>query len=270
MKVGNKNKNVVSEFKLIWEYRELLKNLVLRNLKVRYKKSVLGFFWAILNPLLMMTVMYIVFSRLFISALPHYSAYLISGLVTWNLYAQATNDAMHSFTSNGNLLKKIFLPKAIFTIAPTVSGLVNFCFSLVPMYAIFLFSGTVPSIRSFLLPFCLVELIVFSIGMSLIISTIVVFFHDASYIYEIILLAWMYLTPIFYPASILPPLAIKVLHLNPLYHYLVLFRGVLYDTSVQLQALEFHFLWGGIYAALAFALGAWIYMSNKNKLLFYL
>src|SRR5208337_3537561 len=263
-------KKLAAEFRQVWKYRELLVNLVIRNIKVRYKRSALGFLWAMLNPMLMMTVMYVAFQKVFKPALPHYAAYLITGLIGWNLFIQSTHDAMYAFTSNSSLLRKVFLPKAVFPVANVMSGLVNFFLSLLPLYIIFFLSGAYPSMRVVLLPACLLEMLLFTIGLSLMIATIVVFFHDASYIYEVLTLALMYITPIFYPVSILPARVMKFMYFNPLYHYLTLLRGIFFDNSITFQELQVHMLWGGAFAVAAFMLGAWIYLYNKNNIIFFL
>src|SRR5208283_2218741 len=167
-------KKLIAECRQVWKYRELLVNLVVRNLKVRYKRSALGFLWAMLNPMLMMAVMYVAFQNLFNPPLPHYAAYLITGLIGWNLFVQSTHDAMYAFTANSSLLRKVFLPKAVFPISNVMSGLVNFFLSLLPLYVICFLSGALPSMRVVLLPVFLLEMLLFTIGLSLMIATIVV------------------------------------------------------------------------------------------------
>lgn len=258
------------ELRQVLAYREFFRNLVLRDLKVRYKRSVLGFLWVMLNPLLMMLVMYTVFSQLFRHTLVNYSAYIMSGLVLWNMFAQSTSVATQSFLGNSNLLKKIFLPKMIFPLSCVTSGLVNFCFSLIPLSIILFLSGTQLSPRAVFLPLCLIEILVFSSGIALFLATAVVFFHDAVYIYDVILLAGMYFSPIFYPVSIVPETVAKAMQFNPLYHYLIVFRGLLYDTSVQMEALGTHLFYGFLFAVFASILGLWFYAVNRDRLLFYL
>jgi len=261
-------KELFLEFKQVFAYRELIRNLVLRDLKVRYKRSVLGLIWVMLNPLFIMIVIWMVFSRIF--DVPNYAAYVISGLVLWNMFSQSTSVATHSFLSNGNLLRKISVPRLIFPVSSVLSGLINFCFSLVPLALIFLITGTPLNVRGLMLPVCLMEVLLFSIGLALILSTCVVFFHDVTYIYEVALLAWMYFSPIFYPVSILPDSIKRIVGLNPMYHYLTLFRGLLYDGTIEMTLLGSHLLYGFLFALASFVVGLGVYAVKKDRLVFYL
>jgi ABC-type polysaccharide/polyol phosphate export permease len=267
--VSRKKDQWLLEFKQIVEYRELIKNLVLRDLKVRYKRSVLGFLWVMLNPLLIMAVLYTVFSQVF-RGLPNYAAYIISGLVLWNMFSQATSAATQAFLMNSSLLKKVSVPKIIFPISSVLSGLINFCFSIIPLLIILILTGASLSSRVVFLPLCIGEFLLFSIGIALIVSTMVVFFHDVIYIYEVVLLAWMYFSPVFYPIGILPDFVARVMRLNPVYYYLSLFRGLLYDPGTPTELLAVHFAYGLIFAVISFGVGAWVYFVNRDRLLFYL
>lgn len=260
----------MNEFRQILKFRHLLKNLTVTEIKVRYKRSVLGYFWIMLNPLLMMLVMYVVFSNLFKMAIPHYFVYLISGLVVWNLFSQTTAVAKYSFITKAGLIKKAYLPKALLPLSNVFAESINFCFTLIPLFIILAFNGFWPGPRIAILPICALEVVVFAAGVSLFLSTIVVFFHDVNYIYEVLLLAWMYLTPIFWPINILPEWVMKVLQFNPMYHYLVVFRGLLYDMNVTGGQLMFHLGIGALFSIAAFLIGTWIYLINKDRLVFYL
>lgn len=255
------------EIKEIIRYRELLRNLVIKDIKVRYKRSVLGFIWVMLNPLLMMLVLNMVFSGLFKVSTPNYTAYLISGIILWNFFSQSTSTSLVSFIGNSNLIKKIYLPKAIFPLSITISALVHFAFSLIPLFIIFLTAGTRLSPYVYLLPFILILLFLFSYGISLIISTLTVFFHDTKYIYDVLLMAWMYSTPVFYPESIVPDKFRFLLQINPIYHFLSLFRFSLYaDIELDPQKL----LYGLFFSVFAFLAGWLFYNRFKDRVTFYL
>ena len=260
---------LLAEFGQVYAYRELIKNLVMRDLKVRYKRSVLGFLWVMLNPLLIMLVLYTVFSQVF-RGMPNYAAYIISGLVLWNMLSQSTSMATSAFLVNSSLLKKVSVPKIIFPISNVLSGLINFCFSIIPLLIILVLTGTSLSLGAIFLPLCIGELLLFSIGIALMVSTAVVFFHDVIYIYEVILLAWMYFSPIFYPVSILPDFVARIMRFNPVYYYLSLFRGLLYDPSLSAEVLAAHLAYGFLFAVISFGVGAWVYIVNRDRLLFYL
>jgi ABC-2 type transport system permease protein len=266
---NNSMSKLLTEFRQVIEYRELIKNLVLRDLKVRYKRSVLGFLWVMLNPLLIMLVIYTVFSQIF-GGFSNYAAYVISGLVLWNMFSQSTSTATLSFLTNANLLKKVSVPKPVFPVSYVLSGLINFCFSLVPLILIILCTGASMSAKVFLLPLCIAEVVVFSMGMALILSTTSVFFHDVIYIYDVLLLAWMYFSAIFYPVDILPGFLLRLIEYNPMYHYLSLFRGLLYDPAAEMAGLGMHLLYGLLFAVISLSSGIAVYASKRRWLIYYL
>ena len=258
---------ILNKIRELAKYRELLRNLVIRDIKVRYKRSVLGFLWVMLNPLLMMLVLDVVFSGLFKVSTKNYTAYLLSGIILWNFFSQSTSTALNGFIGNSNLIKKVALPKAIFPLSMIISAVIHFIFSLVPLFAIFLITGTPVSGNIYLLPFIIVIVSMFSYGVALILSTMTVFFHDTRYIYDVLLLAWMYLTPIFYPASIIPQKIIFVLRLNPLYYFLEAFRASLY---MDIPGLPVKLLLGSFFAVVFYVIG-WLYYSRyKEKMVYYL
>jgi ABC-type polysaccharide/polyol phosphate export permease len=251
----------------IYKYRELLRNLVLRDIKVRYKRSLLGFLWVMLNPLLMMLILNIVFSELFKVSIPNYSAYLLSGLILWGFFSQSTSTAINSFIGNSNLIKKVYLPKSIFPLAIILSATIHFVFSLLPLSVILYINDISLGPRVFLLPIVFLTLIIFSFGVSLIISTATVFFQDVRYIYEVLLLAWMYMTPVFYPESIVPEKYMFIMQLNPFYYYISLFRSCLYmDITSLYEKLLISFL----FALFSFLVGWLLYSRYRQKIVYYL
>ncbi|RJQ18398.1 MAG: ABC transporter permease [Nitrospiraceae bacterium] len=253
----------LKEMSEILRYKELLRNLVSTDIKVRYKRSVLGFMWVMLNPLLIMLVLYIVFSTLF-----HVSVvYILSGIILWNFFSQSTSTALNSFIGNSNLIKKVYLPKAIFPLSVILSAMVNFAFSLVPLFIILSITGLNISPYLILVPVVLVMIAIFSFGISLIVSTLTVFFHDTKYIYEVFLLAWMYMTPIFYPESIISGKFSIILHLNPVYYYVSIFRMAL---SADVHFMPEKLLYGFLSSLLALVAGWIFYNRNRNRIVYYL
>lgn len=251
----------------IIKYKELLRNLVTRDIKVRYKRSVLGFLWVMLNPLLMMLILNMVFSGLFGISTKNFTAYLLSGIILWSFFSQSTSTSVVSFLGNSNLIKKVYIPKAIFPLSVVVSAMINFIFSLVPLFIIFFITGTSVGPHLYLLPAILIMVAVFSFGISLILSTLTVFFHDAQYIYEVLLLAWMYMTPIFYPESIIPQKFIFIFHLNPFYYFLSIFRATLYMDIPAIPEKLFFCL---LFSLTALATGWFLYNRYKDRIVFYL
>lgn len=259
--------NTLEEAKEIFKYRELLRNLVLRDVKIRYKRSALGFLWVMLDPLLMLLIFYAIFAGLFGNSVGQYSAYVMSGLIMWQFFSQGTKVASLAFLQNRNLINKVYLPKAIFPLSVVASSLVHFIFSLVPLFIILLFSGTKLGFNLALLPFVVSIVFVFSLGMALTVSTLAVFFHDVVYIYDVVLLGWMYLSAIFYPVSILPQKVQVLMSLNPLYHFTSLFRASLYDSTFLTAG---HVLSGSAFALVSFLIGWGIYYRNRDRIIFYL
>ncbi len=251
----------------ILRYKELLRNLVMRDIKVRYKRSVLGFLWVMLNPLLMMLILSMVFSELFRVSTKSYTSYLLSGIILWNFFSQSTSTALTSLLANSNLIKKIYIPKAIFPLSVVMSAVINFVFSLVPLFFILGLTGTPVGGRAVMLPLVIIIMGIFCFGVSLIISTITVFFHDTIYIYNVVLLAWMYLTPVFFPESIIPGRFLFIFHANPLYYFISIFRGVLY---MDVPFFYEKFLYACLYALAALSAGWFVYHRNKDKVVYYL
>jgi homopolymeric O-antigen transport system permease protein len=256
-----------SEIFEILRYKELLRNLVTRDIKVRYKRSVLGFVWVMLNPLLMMLVMNMVFSSLFKMKTPNYTSYLLSGIILWNFFSQSTTTAVVSLISNSGLIKKIHIPKAVFPLSVILSAVVNFLFSLVPLFFIFYLTKTPLGGRLYLLPVVLVMVGLFSFGIALLLSTLTVFFHDTIYIYDVLLMVGMYMTPIFYPDSIIPQKFLFIIHLNPLYYYLDIFRGALY---LDVPSISAKLLYGFLFSLASLTVGWFFYSINKDKIIYHL
>jgi ABC-type polysaccharide/polyol phosphate export permease len=249
-------------------YRELLRNLVIRDIKVRYKRSVLGFAWVMLNPLLMMLILSLVFSALFKVTVANYTAYVLSGIIFWHFFSQGTSVALLGFTGNSDLLRKVYIPKMVFPLSIIISALINFILSLIPLFVILLITGTRISYHIVLLPAAILLLFVFSFGISLILSTITVFFKDMIYIYGgVLLMAWMYLTPVFYPPTIIPEQYRPLFSLNPLYHFIELFRGCLYMDSPLMYK---HFIYSLAFSALALLAGWAFYHRYKDRIVYYL
>ncbi|RKN82275.1 ABC transporter permease [Paenibacillus ginsengarvi] len=211
---------------MILRYRALLNELVSRDLKVKYRRSVLGYLWSILNPLLMMLVISAVFSYIFENQITNYAAYLICGQVIYQFFSESTNQAMKSVISGESLIKKVRIPKYIFPVAATISSFVNLLFSLVAVIIILFVSGAQIKFTILFFPLPLIYLVMISMGVGLILSILAVYFRDMLHLYGVVLTALMYATPIFYPIDSLPPHVIFFLKFNPLYHIVDMFRNV--------------------------------------------
>ena len=219
---------ILEELSEAWRYRDLVAQLVRRDIVTRYKRSVLGVAWTMLNPLGMMLVMTIAFSHVFGST-QAYAAYLLTGLVAWNFFGQTTVYAMRQLVWGGALIQRIYIPKTLFAISAVGTGMVNLLLSLIPLAFVLLVTGLRVETPVLFLPVSILMMAAFALGVGLLLSTVVVYFPDISEMYEIALLAWMYLTPIIYPEDAIPE-AYRwwLFNLNPMYHLIQLFRVPLY------------------------------------------
>ena len=219
--------SLVLQAEMIWErYAYLLKTLVVRDFRVKYKASVLGVLWSFLNPLLMTFVYYLVFSTLFHSDIENFTAYLMSGIIIFNYFSDATNLGLHAIVGNAALITKVYMPKFIYPLSKVLSSAVNLVISLIPLMAVMLLSGVVPHKSLLLLPLALGFLLVFCAGMALLLSAAMVFFRDIQFLWGVMLTIWNFLTPIFYPESIIPAALQGLYHCNPLYQFIFFVRSI--------------------------------------------
>lgn len=251
----------------IKKYTPLLRELVKRDLKLKYRRSVLGYLWSLLNPLLMMTVMTVIFSYMFRYEIPYYPMYLICAQTLFSFFNESTNAAMYSVIQNGQLIRKIYIPKYIFPIAKVTSCYVTMSFSLVSILIVILFTGVPikPTVLLFWLPLLL--LFVFSCGIGLILSALAVQFRDITHLYSVLLTAWMYFTPIFYPISVLPDAVASIVKLNPLYIYITLFRELLLYGQIPEMSM---WLVGIAISGLVLCLGLWVFKKMQKRFILYM
>ncbi len=219
----------VEELVALFRYRDLVVQLVLRNVKARYKRSILGVAWTMINPLLTMLVLTLVFSALFRIPSRQYALYVLSGLLAWNFFAQTTVAAMGDLIWSGGLLGRIFLPKSAFAVSAVGTGLVNLALALVPYWIIAAALGAPIRPAILLLPLPVLCLALFALGVGLALSTAAVYFQDVMPTYEIVLMAWMYVTPVIYPIDLVPQAVQSFLRVNPMFYLVSAFRSVLYD-----------------------------------------
>ena len=214
----------------------LLFELVHRDLTVRYKRSVLGFFWTMLHPLLLMLIFTIVFSTMFFSRAPHYETYFLSAYVGWNFFAQTTVNAMMSVAWNGPLMKRVRVPPSIFTLSIVLSGLVNLGLSLVVLFSIMLAVGAPLYASLWFLPVSLLIVGVFTYGAALALTAVSIFFGDVREMVQAGMPALMYMTPIIYPISIVPDRFRWLVKLNPLVYIVEIVRDPIYYGIIPSRA----------------------------------
>lgn len=258
-------KNLWTNFK---KYQFLLKQLVSRDFKVKYKRSVLGVLWSLLNPVLQMVVMAIVFSNVFKFSMEgvNYLVYLLTGLVMFNYFSEASNLAMSSVVGNFSLINKVYIPKYIFPLSKCLFVGINFILTLIPLYVVIIATGTGLCWQHILLPFVFVCLFMFTVGMGLILSTISVFLRDMFYIYGIIIMVWTYLTPIMYDINMIASGFIKIFKINPLYQFINFARTIILYHDVPTL---FQFCACGLWAVVVLVLGLFIFKKNQDKFIYY-
>ena len=256
----------IGELLALLDYGELLKHLVARDLKVRYKRSVLGFLWTMLNPLLMMIVFTAVFSAFFRLSAENFVVYFLSAYLLWTFFSQSTVASMTSILRSGSLIKKIYIPKAIFVLATITSGLVNLLFAMVPLLLIMLVTQQRMGVALLFLPIPVTLTALFTLGISLLLSAVAVFFYDVIEMYQVILTAWMYLTPIFYPLDIIPPQYHVFIRLNPMYYLVECFRIPICNEA--LPPIEY-LAYGGLAALAAVIIGWWFFSRSSDRFAYY-
>lgn len=255
-------------FKMLFKYKDLLSLLVARDIKLRYRRSFLGYVWSVLNPLLSMLIMVIVFSNIFGRNIENFPVYLIIGNIMFSFMRESSTQAMGSIVASAALLKKIYVPKYIFTLSRVTSALVNLLFSLAALLLVMVVTGTRFTWYCLLIVIPIAELYVFCVGLGLFLAQANVFFRDTTNIWSVVTLGWMYLTPIFYSIDNLSgPLRTWIPRLNPMYIYITQFRDFVLSGSGTWDAL----IWrGALVAVLMLAIGLWTFSKTKDKFILYI
>ncbi|HQR37699.1 MAG TPA: ABC transporter permease [Blastocatellia bacterium] len=233
MSTGTYSASLVASkrFRGLWLYRELLRNLVERDIKVRYKRSVLGFAWMLLNPLITMIVFTVIFREVF-KMEQDYALYVISALLLYNFFSLGSSQGLNSVVVSGALIRKVWVPKAIFPLASVCANFINFGLSLIPLAAVMVFTGAKATPALLILPIPIAAAFLFTFGVSLVLATLNVFYRDVRWFYDSVLLILFYMTPIIYPAKVVPEQFRAVLKVNPLTWLLDAFRMPIYEGRV--------------------------------------
>lgn len=215
-------------FKELLEYRALIQLIVSRDLKVRYKRSILGIAWTLLAPLMSMLVLWAVFTQALKVSIPYYATYLLSGIIVWNLFLQSSQAGAQSIMASVGLLKKVRLPRSLFPLTTVVNNGVNFTFAFGALLIVMIVSRTPFHFTILLVPVAMIPAFLFCMGWAMMVSALAVFFRDLQYILEIALGALFYLTPILYEPAALPEKVRWIVSLNPIAKFIFLFRQVVY------------------------------------------
>jgi ABC-2 type transport system permease protein len=257
----------VREVGEIARYRELIQNLVSRDLKVRYKRSAIGFLWTMLSPLLMMIVTTIVFSNLFKGTIENFAIYFLSAFLLWSFFAQSTVAGMTVMMANASVLRRVYVPKSVFVVSAVISGFINFALALLVLLPIMLVMRHPVTLNLMWLPLPLIAAVGFTLGVSLLVAAWGVFWADVSPMYQVFLTAWMYLTPIMYPIEIVPPTFLIFVKINPLYYIIEAFRAPIYYGVAPDPAF---LLVSFVSAIVALALGWWVFSRGVDRFVYYL
>lgn len=255
------------QIEVFLKYRFLLQDLILKDLRIKYRKSVLGVLWSVLNPLLMMLVITAVFENIFRVRIENFPIYYLSGSVLFNFFSDATVNGMSSVLQASSLIKKVYIPKYIFPLEKSLFAFVNFLFSLIAVLLIYAVLGHPLTWTALLFIVPSLYLLVFGTGIALILSCWSIYFRDVIHLYGVILTAWTYLTPIVYPFEALPLRMQQLMVFNPMFHYVDYFRQVtMYGTipglGTNLACLGF--------AVVSLIVGLLVFKHNQDRFILYM
>lgn len=256
-----------SRFYQHYKYKTALYNLVKRDFLVKYRRSILGIFWSVLNPLLMMIVISAVFSYLFRFDIEYYPVYYITGYILFTMYAASTSGSINSIIGAAGLIKKMYIPKYLFPIEKCLFEFINTSVSIIALLAVILWFQITPHISWLLIPVPFIFVLIFSIGLSFILASLNVYFRDIGHLYSVFIKLFIYATPVFYPVSILTPKMVAIMKLNPLYHFIDYFRVIILNG--QIPSMEAHLICAG-FAFGTFLLGALIFKLLERKFILYI
>lgn len=260
----NKIKNWLHGFT---KYQPLLRELVKRDIKVRYRHSVLGMLWTVLNPLLNMLVMTFIFSSMFKMSVDNFALYVMIGNIIYSFTAESTSAGMNSIVWNASLIKKVYIPKYLFPLSNILSCLVNFVFSFAAMLIVMLFTGAKfhPVMITVWIP--LLYLMIFCCGLALFLCAINVFFRDIRHLYGVFLSIWMYMSAVFYSVDFMPPEIIQIIEMNPLYQYISFFRSIImYGIFPGIEQNLFCIVW----SLSSFIVGSVFFYKLQNKFILHI
>lgn len=250
---------MLEEALALWRYRALVYELVIRDIKVRYKRSVLGIFWTMLAPLLNMVALTLVFSAILKQEIRNYPVYFMTGSVFWTFFSQSTSAAASQTEASNEIAKRIYLPRSVFVAAAIGGGLVNLVLSIVPLLLILLVTGFPLHATWMFLPVSVFIVTLFSAGMGFLLFTFASRFTDVREMYLVLVQTWFFLTPIVYHPSIVPPRFRFALWANPMYYLVQTFRKPIYDGTIPSGGLILASL---ALAVIVFATG-WIYFCHR-------
>lgn len=244
------------------KYQPLLKELVSRDIKTKYRKSVLGVLWTLLNPLFMMIILSVVFSNLFKFNIEYFPLYLLSGQVVFNFFSDSTTTSMSAIINNASLIKKVYIPKYLFVLSRIFSCFINLLASYCALIIVMVVLRVELQYTTFLMIVPILFLALFSSGVGLILSAVAVKFRDIIHLYSVFITALMYLTPVIYPLSLLPVGIKQIVLLNPITNILTMFRDVmLYGTIPSVSSI----LIAAGESVCVMGIGVWVFYKSQDE-----
>lgn len=253
----------VEELIELFRYRDLVTLWSVRNITLRYKRTILGIGWTLLEPLLLMTIIAFVFSRAFRSSVSSYPLYVLTGILLFNFFKKSTSQIIEEIVASRGLAERIHLPRSAFALATLIANLTNWVLSMIPLAGIMLVLDQPFSWHLLTIPAVMLITLLLACGVGLVVATIGAFFHDVKLTYEVLLTAWFYATPVIYPVEILPERVREFIYLNPIYPPLELFRAaVVGGTAAPLATWA---IASGCCAAAALA-GWWLFTRSRKAI----
>ena len=251
----------------IKKYKFLFEELVSRDFKEKYKRTILGMLWSVLFPILNLTVISLVMTRFFGRSIQHYNVYLFCGTLVMSYYRESTIGGMNSLMANRGIITKIKIPKYMFLLSKNVSSLINFSLSLMVFFVFCILDKIAIGAHFIMLLFVVICLVVFNVGIGLILSALFVFFKDVGYLYDVFLVLLNYLSAIFYKIDAFSPLVQRLFLCNPIYVYIHYFRVIVIDGNIP--SFHYHLLCL-FYSFLSLGIGAWFYKKYNHQFLYYM
>ena len=252
---------------VVFPYWDLTWELVQRELRVRYRRSLIGFAWTMLQPMLMMGVLHIAFSTVFRFNVANYPVYVLAGLLFWNFFSQSIVTSMNSLRANSGLIQKLPVPKSVFPVAVVISGVINLCMALLPLLALLVITGHPLRPAMLFLPVSILIAAVFTLGAGLLLAPFAIFFHDVVELIGVILQILLFLTPIMYPMSILPERWLWIVRFNPVRSILEVFRDPIFYGKIPPAS---HLTVAALLALALFAVGAFAFSRTSRRITLYL
>lgn len=247
------------------KYHSLLWEFVKRDIKLKYRNSVLGIFWSMLNPLLIMCILTFIFSNVFKNSIPNFPVYCLSGRLLYDFFGQATNMSMNAIVGKSDLIKKIYVPKYIYPISKVISSFIIFLISMIPLVGVMIATGVSFNKMNVFVFYPLITLFFITLGVGLLLSALNVFFRDIQHLYSVVLLIIMYMSALFYSVDIIDPRYAFVIQLNPIYPCISVFRDCIINGQITSVA---SWILCSVYAVVFMVIGLYVFYKKQDKFIF--